>query len=240
MEELLNKLKAYSRYLELEDTIPHWEAQTRELKARIRELKTNRDNKESSLQRMENPGLLRRLFGGSSEKRERLQQQFSQANAAWAAAKWDLEELEQKLTAGKQEWETLAGSREDYGSAKEAAVLDSAAESRLMMEELSAFAPLALTMAERTLESLQNAQLLGAGVTEMKTELLNEAVKDALQLRELLQVLPEGCADIGGFLENPNGFLYATAAKFGQQNRLNMAAGQIQRVVNQLKAILGE
>ena len=240
MEELLNKLKAYSRYLELEDSISHWEAQTRELKARIRELKTNRDNTESSLQRMENPGFFQRLFGGSGEKRERLQQQLSQANSAWAAAKWDLEELQQKLTAGKQEWETLAGSREAYVSAKEAAALDSAAESRLMMEELSAFAPLALTMAERTLASLQNAQLLGAGVTEMKTELLNEAVKDALQLRELLQVLPEGCADIGGFLENPNGFLYATAAKFGQQNRLNMAAGQIQRVVNQLKAILGE
>lgn len=240
MEELLNKLKAYSRYLELEDSIPLWEVQTLELKARIRELKTNRDNKESSLQRMENPGFFQRLFGGSGEKRERLQQQLSQANAAWAAAKWDLEELQQKLTAGKQEWETLAGSREDYVSAKEAAALDSAAESRLMMEELSAFAPLALTMAERTLASLQNAQLLGAGVTEMKTELLNEAVKNALQLRELLQVLPEGCADIGGFLENPNGFLYATAAKFGQQNRLNMAAGQIQRVVNQLKAILGE
>jgi len=240
LEELLNKLKAYSRYLELKDTIPHWEAQTRELKARIRELKTNRDNKESSLQRMENPGFFQRLFGGSGEKRECLQQQFSQANAACAAAKWDLEELQQKLTAGKQEWETLAGSQEEYVSAKEAAVLDSAAESRLMMEELSAFAPLALTMAERTLASLQNAQLLGAGVTEMKTELLNEAVKDALQLRELLQVLPEGCADIGGFLENPNGFLYATAAKFGHQNRLNLATAQIQRVVNQLKAILGE
>lgn len=240
MDDLLNKLKNYSRFLELEDSIPLWEVQTLELKARIRELKTNCDNKESSLQRMENPGFFQRLFGGSGEKRERLQQQLSQANAAWVAAKWDLEELQQKLTAGKQEWETLAGSREDYVSAKEAAALDSAAESRLMMEELSAFAPLALTMAERTFASLQNVHLLGAGVTEMKTELLNEAVKNALQLRELLQVLPEGCADIGGFLENPNGFLYATAAKFGQQNRLNMAAGQIQRVVNQLKAILGE
>lgn len=240
MDDLLNKLKTYSRFLELKDSIPHWEAQTLELKARIRELKANRDNKESALQRMEQPGFFRRLFGGSSEKRERLQQQFSQANAAWAAAKWDLEELQQKLTAGKQEWETLTGSREAYISAKEAAILDSAAESRLMMEELSAFAPLALTMAERTLASLQNAQLLDTGGSEMKTELLNEAVKDALQLRELLQVLPEGCADMGGFLENPNGFLYATAAKFGQQNRLNMAADQILRVVNQLKAILGE
>lgn len=240
MEELLVKLRNYSRFLELEDSIPSWEAQISELKARIRELKANRDNKESILQRMENPGFFRRLFAGAADTQERLAQQLSQAHAAWAAAKWDLEQLETQLTAGKLEWETLSGSREEYVAAKEITVLNSGEESRLMMEEISGFAPLALTMAERILLSLQNVQLLGTGITEMKTEMLNEAVKDTLKLREILSILPEGCADIGGFLENPNGFLYATAARFGQQNRLNLATAQVMRVVNQLKAILGE
>lgn len=240
MDELLKKLKDYSRFLELQDSIPCWENQIPEQKARIRELKASRDNKESTLQQMENPGLLWRLFGGAGEKQERLKQQLSQTNAALAAANWDLEELEEKLAAGKREWETLVGSGQSYKAAKEAEDLNSAGESRLMMEEISAFAPLALEVAERTLLSLQNAQLLGSGVMEMKTEILNEAVKNVLCLREILSILPEGCADIGGFLENPNGFLYATAAKFGQQNRLNLAAAQILRVTNQLKAILGE
>ena len=240
MDELLKKLKAYSRYLELEDSIPYWESRISELKARIRELKANRDSKEVSLKRMERPGLLLRLFGGAGDKEERLKQQFSQVDAAWEAAKWDLEELEQKLAEGKKEQLMLADSRETYIAAKEAAQLSAGEESCLLMEEISAFAPLALTLAERTLLPLQNAQLLDSGITEMKTEMLNEAVRNALQLREILDILPEGCADIGGFLENPNGFLYATAAKFGQQNRLNLAVAQVMRVVNQLRAILGE
>ena len=210
MDELLKKLKAYSRYLELEDSIPYWESRISELKARIRELKANRDSKEVSLKRMERPGLLLRLFAGAGDKEERLKQQFSQVNAAWEAAKWDLEELERKLAEGKKEHLMLADSRETYIAAKEAAQLSAGEESCLMMEEISAFAPLALTLAERTLLPLQNAQLLDSGITELKTEMLNEAVRNALQLREILDILPEGCADIGGFLENPNGFLYAT------------------------------
>ena len=109
-----------------------------------------------------------------------------------------------------------------------------------MMEEIAAFAPIALTLAERTLQPLKDAQLLGAGVTEVKTEMLNQSEKDARRLRKILSIMPEGCADIGGFLQNPSGFLYATAAVFGQQNRLNMAVAQIQRVVNQLRRLLGE
>lgn len=240
MDELLKKLRDYSRQLELEDSIPYWEAQLPELEARVRELKANRDNKELQLQRLENPGLLRRLLGGGAAKEEQLKQQLSQANAAWTAAKWDLQEQQRKLEIEKKEYEALRGSREAYTAARKAAFLTPAQESQLMMGELSAFAPLALTLAERTLLPLQNAQLLGTGTTEMRTNLLNEAVESAMQLRQILEVLPEGCGDIGGFLENPNGFLYATAATFGQQNRLNLAAAQILRVVNQLKAILGE
>lgn len=240
MDDLLKKLKDCSRQLELEDSIPYWEGQLPELKARVRELKANRDNKELQIQRLENPGLLRRFFGGGAAKQEQLKQQLNQSNAAWTAAKWDLQEQQRKLEAGKKEYEALVGSREAYAAARQTAVLNPAQESRLMMEELSAFAPLALSLAERTLLPLQNAQLLGTETGEMRTNLLSDAVESAVQLRQILEVLPEGCADIGGFLENPNGFLYATAAAYGQQNRLNLAVAQILRVVNQLRAILGE
>lgn len=240
MEALLEKLSAYSRFLELEDSIPYWEAQIPELKAKIRELKANRDSKETDLQRLENPGFFQRLLGRTEEKQKRLNQLLSQSNAAWMAAKWDLEELEKKIAAGKKEREALAESRELYNAVKQETILNAAQESRLIMEEISAFAPLALSLAERTLLPLQDAQLLGVGVTEVKTEMLNQAEKDASRLREVLSVMPEGCADVGGFLQNPNGFLYATAAVFGQQNRLNMAVAQIQTVVNQLRNLLGE
>ncbi len=239
MDELLKKLRDYSRFLELEDSIPYWEGQIPEMKAKIRELKTNRDNKEIDLQRMENPGIFQRLFGGSGGKQERLKQQLSQYNAAWTAAKWDLEQLEKKIAAGQQERDALADSREVYIAAKENATLNAARESRLIMEEIAAFTPLALTLAERTQQHLEEALLLGATM-EVKTEFLNHAAENAKQLREILSIMPEGCADIGGYLLNPQGFIYATAAKYGPQNRMHLAAGQIRTVVNQLKALIGE
>ena len=239
MDDLLKKLKQYSRYLELEDSIPYWESQVPELKAKIRELKTNRDNKEIDLQRMEKSGIFQRLFSGSTGKQERLKQQLSQSNAAWTAAKWELEQLEKKIAAGKQEHDALADSREVYIAAKQEAVRNAAQESRLIMEEIAAFAPLALTLAERTLQYLEEALLLGATM-EVKTEFLNHAAENAKQLREILTIMPEGCADIGGYLLNPQGFIYATAAKYGHQNRMHLAAGQIRTVVNQLKAVIGE
>ncbi len=239
MDDLLKKLKQYSRYLELEDSIPYWESQVPELKAKIRELKTNRDNKEIDLQRMEKSGIFQRLFSGSTGKQERLKQQLSQSNAAWTAAKWELEQLEKKIAAGKQEHDALADSREVYIAAKQEAVRNAAQESRLIMEEIAAFTPLALTLAERTLQYLEEALLLGATM-EVKTEFLNHAAENAKQLREILTIMPEGCADIGGYLLNPQGFIYATAAKYGHQNRMHLAAGQIRTVVNQLKAVIGE
>jgi hypothetical protein len=169
-----------------------------------------------------------------------MKQLLSQYNAAWMAAKWDLENLEKKIAAGKQECEALTDSWKIYTAAKQEAVLNTAQESQLIMEEIAAFAPIALKLAERTLQPLQDAQLLGMGITEVKSEMLNQAVQDAIRLREILSIMPEGCADIGGFLQNPNGFLYATAAAFGHQNRLNLAIAQVQRVVNQLRTLLGE
>ena len=62
MEQLLEKLRSYSRFLELEDSIPYWESQIPELKAKIRELKTNCDGKKIDLQRLENPGFFQRLL----------------------------------------------------------------------------------------------------------------------------------------------------------------------------------
>jgi cell division septum initiation protein DivIVA len=152
----------------------------------------------------------------------------------------EIKRMEKKIAAGKQEREALTDSWEIYTAAKQEAVLNTAQESQLIMEEIAAFAPIALKLAERTLQPLQDAQLLGMGITEVKSEMLNQAVQDAIRLREILSIMPEGCADIGGFLQNPNGFLYATAAAFGHQNRLNLAVAQVLRVVNQLRTLLGE
>ena len=55
MEELLIKLRDYSRLLELEDSIPYWEAQIPELKDRIEEMKWNLQQKELELLQWSNP-----------------------------------------------------------------------------------------------------------------------------------------------------------------------------------------
>ena len=158
MEELLTKLRSYRRFLELEDNIPYWENQIPELEARIKEMKWNLQQKELELLQLQNPNFLQRIFGKAEEKKEILSKQIREITSAQTAAQWDLDALKKKIAAGKQELETLQGSREAYQTAKEKAVLTPGQESRLMMEEISAFAPVAQETVQRALEALEDAR----------------------------------------------------------------------------------
>ena len=245
MENLLKKLHDCARFLELKDSIPHWEQQRAEIKTRLGELRLSRDQKKWDLEHLENPGFFRRLLGKSEEKKEKLTQQLRQVMAALNASQWELEDLDKKLEAGKRELEDLAGSREDYARGKQSAALSTKEESQLMMEEIAAFTPAAIAAADRTLEALEEARpwmqkdvrYTGVSPTNRKMECLAVAAENARRLVELLEIMPQGCADVGGYLRSPEGYVDAVTMEYAKLDRLNNAIEQVRRIRNQLEML---
>lgn len=245
MEELLTKLHSYSRFLELEDSIPYWEAQIPELKDRIEEMKWNLQQKELELLQLKEPNFFQRMFGRAEEKKETLSLQIREIKAARTAAQWELEGLEKKIRGGREELATLADSGKAYASAKGEPVLSSAQESRLMMEEISAFAPLALETAWRAVEALEDARPWMRNtrvITEdnRKMECLYRAQDYARRLLTILAALPEGAANPGTGLENLYDYICGATSQFKQMDRLELVQIQLRDIRNQLKLLLGE
>lgn len=248
MDELLKKLKDYSRLLELEDSIPYWESQLPEQEDRIAEMKWNLQQKELALLQWKEPNIFQRVFGRAEEKQELLGQQIRELRAAFTAAQWELQGLEKKVTEGKQELETLTDSRESYESAKSETVLTAVQESRLMMEELSAFVPVAQKTVNRALEALEDAHFwMGkdarssrVGQDNRKMECLYRAQDCTRRLLEILSVMPEGVASPGSSFGNLYDYVCGVTSEFKQLDRLNTVVEQLRTVRNQLRLLLGE
>ena len=248
MEELLALLHSYSRFLELEDSIPYWEAQLPELRDRIDEMQWNLRQKEQEVLQWKNPNLFQRVFGRAEEKQERLDQQIRELKTARMAAQWELEGLEKKICSGKEEQTALADSRKAYEAAKGEKVLTSAQESLLMMEEISAFAPVAMETAKRALEALEDARswmqrdALSSRVGEgnRKMECLYRAQDYARRLLTILSALPEGAANPGTGLENLYDYICGATSQYKQMDRLELVQIRLRDIRNQLKLLLGE
>lgn len=243
MEELLTKLRSCSRFLELEDSIPYWEARIPELEDRIEEMKWNLQQKKLELLQLQNANFFQRLFGRAEEKKEKLSRQIREITAAQTAAQWELEGLKKQVEDGKQELTALAGSREAYQAAKAEAVLSPAQDSRLVMEQISAFAPVALETAWHVLEALEAARpWMTTRITadNRKMECLGRAEAGAGRLCEVLAALPEGAADVGNYLKAPHAYIYGVTSEYRQLDRLELAQEQVRNVRSQLKLLLGE
>ena len=248
MEDLLQKLRAYSRFLELEDSIPYWESQIPELKARLSEMKWNQQQKEIELLNLQEPNFFQRLFGKAEEKKERISKQIRELTSAKTAAQWERESLEKQIQAGKEELALLADSWKNDEAAKREAVLSSAQESRLMMEEITAFAPVALETAWHVLEALEDARpwmqkdalTTRVGQGNRKMACLSKAEAAASRLLEILTVMPEGAAAIGSYLRQPHDYIYGVTSEYKQLDRLEQAQEQIRTIRTQLKQLLGE
>ena len=245
MEALLAKLRAYSRFLDLEDSIPYWESQIPELEDRNAEMKWNRQQKELELLQLKAPNFFERLFGRAEEKKEKLAHQIREITSASMAAQWELESLEKKIREGKQELETLSGCAKAYQTEKASAVLTPAQESRLLMEQISAFVPLALETAWRALMTLEEARpwirsnrILVEGSRKM--ELLYRAQDHSRRLLKILAALPEGIASPDLRLENLYDYICGAASEYKQQDRLENVQIELRTLRNQLKQVLGE
>ena len=248
MEQLLEKLRNYSRFLELESGIPYWESQIPELKDRLSEMEWNQQQKETELLSLQEPNFFQRIFGRAEEKKERISKQIRELTAAKTALRWELDGLEKQVEAGKKELARLAGSREAYEAARRDTVLSTAQESRLMMEQITAFAPVALETAWHVLAALEDARpwmqkdalTTRVGQDNRKMEYLANAESAAGRLAEILTALPEGIATVGSYLRAPREYIYGVTSEFKQLDRLEQAQEQIRTVRTQLKLILGE
>lgn len=248
MEQLLNKMKDYSRQLELEDSIPYWESQIPEMRDRLEEMEWNLKQREVEMLSLQEPNVFQRIFGRAEEKKEKISKQIREITSARMALQWDLEAMEKKITAGKWELETLSGSREAYKAERLEKVLSPAEESCLMMEQITIFAPVALETAWHVLEALEEARpwmrrdamtdRVGPGNRRM--ECLEKAECAAQRLLEVLSVLPEGTATIGTYLRGPQAYICGVTSEFKQLDRLELAQEQIRTIRNQLKLLLGE
>lgn len=245
MEKLIKSLHDYGRFLELEDLLPQWQQQFAEQKIRIGELRLNRDQKQWELDHLESPGFFRRLLGRVEEKKDRLGQQLREVTAALNAAQWEQQDLQQKIEAAKEELSALSESRELYTVAKENASLSTMEESQLVMEEIASFTPAALAAAERVLDALEEARhwmqedvrYKGVRPNNRKMECLAEAADNAKRLVEIIAMLPEGCASVGGYLHAPEGYVDAVTTEYAKLDRLNNAVNQVRETRNQLRML---
>lgn len=239
MDELLGKLRDCSRFLKLDGDLSDWEARADEERCRIQELREAISRKEAELAGQETSGFLKRFLGNTGGKKGKLEQQLGEQKAALKAARRDLEILENKTETAKAQRLLLAESREAYAAARKAASLTAAQETRLMLEELAAFGDPALALARKTLRSLETALLLGKDNENMKKMLLQEAVENAKNLQTVLRLLPEGFAESGSCLSDPDIWLCEKDSSETQRS-LSLAVSQLQNLSNQLRAILGE
>jgi len=245
MDELLKKLKVYSRFLELEDSIPYWESQIPELQARISEMNWNLQQKELEQLQLKEPNFIQRMFGRAEEKKEKLSKQIREITSARTAAQWELESLKKQIETGKQELDALTGSGEAYEAAQNGSVLSVAQESRLMMEQISTLTPLALETAWRALMVLEEARPWIRSNRVMvdgsrKMELLYRAQDHSRRLLKILAALPEGAASPNGKLEHLYDYICGATSEYKQQDRLENVQIELRALRNQLKLLIGE
>ena len=245
MDELLQKMKNYSRFLELEDSIPYWEAQIPELENRIAEMKWNLQQKQLELLQLKEPNFFQRIFGRAEEKKEILSHQVRELTSAQMAAQWEQESLEKKITEGKQEMGMLTDSEAAYDTEKASVVLTPAQEGRLLMEQITAFGPLALETAWRALTVLEEARPWIRSNRAMadgsrKMELLYRAQDHIRHLLKILAALPEGAAAPGTRLEHLYDYICGATSEYKQMDRLENVQIELRNLRNQLKLLLGE
>lgn len=236
MEALLEKLKDYSRFLELEDKLPYWVSERQDKQIRLGELRRNLQQKQLQLDSLEAPIFFEKILGKAGKKQEKLNKQIQEITAAITAVKWESESLEKKIMAGKQELETLADSRENYENAKSKQMLNPAQESRLMMEEISAFVPAAREAADRLQSILEDAAMGMRQGTKNYEGYEDQAKQTAVRLVGILSVLPEGVASVGAYLRDTDGY-FNTDQPLEQ---IYSAIEQIQTIRNQLRLLMGE
>lgn len=238
MEKVLQELKNYSRWLQLENTFPRLEEALEEAK----ELRINAGGRlrlaQWEQERLENPGFFQKLKGGLEERREEIYREQRAAQAQVQEVQREVQLREQELQSARQEFAALSGSWEAY--LREKALLGQIVEGE---PELLTCICIGLTKdCQEALEQARpwmRADTLRRGVSyeNRKLEFLAIAGEKAAAIRDILEQLPEDSAEIPGYLRNPEGFILGYTMEFKQLDQLNLAIEQIWQLRQKLKTL---
>lgn len=234
----------YGRFLELEDLIPVWQSSQEEKRREVRYLQRERDLKEIEYKRWQEPGFFQRLLGKTEEKREKARQEYREAAAECDKLQREMEELTEKIAAGTEEKETLAGSESQYKVWREVC-REAGSDTDAGRLTAAALAPAAIGAATRCLEALgdargwarTDARMTRVAEGNRKMEFLAEAEKNAKRLNFLLEQMPEGMVETGNYLKHGTGYIVGVTSEFKQLDRLNLAMEQVREIRSVLRKL---
>ena len=238
MERVLQELKNYSRWLQLQGKLPCLEDALAEAKALRIDAAGRVRVAQWELERLENPGFFQRLKGDTEERREAFRREYRTAQIQHQNAQEEVRLREKELQDAQAEYTALSGSWDAYlqEKARFAGVVDG---------ERTLLAGIGIGLTNDCLEALEQARpwmrvdvmRRGVGQDNRKLEFLGIARERAGRIRALLEQLPAGTAEIPGYLRNPDGFILGYAMEFKQLDQVNLAIEQMYSLRSRLKEL---
>lgn len=228
MEQVVQELKNYSRWLQLEGKIPGLEDALAEAKVlrigaggRVRVAQWEQE-------RLENPGFFQRMKGGLEERKEEVHREYRAAQVQLQQAQEEVALRKKELEEAREEFAALSGSLDAYLQEKGQVNRTTEEEQRLLTE-------ICIGLTIDCQEALEQARpwmrvdvmRRGVGFENRKLEFLGIAREKAGRMKALLEQLPEGVVEIPGYLRNPDGFILGFAMEFKQLDQVNLAIEQV-------------
>lgn len=238
MEQILQELKNYSRWLQLEAKLPGLEDALAEAKA----LRIDADGRmrlvQWEMEGLEKPGFFQRLKGGLEERREEVYREQRAAQAHLQLVQEEVEQREKELREARADFAALSGSWEAY-------LREKAEFGGTVNGEAGLLAAIGVGLTNDCQEALEEARpwmrmdVMRRGVSfdNRKLEFLGIARERAGRITALLEQLPEGTVQIPGYLRNPDGFILGYAMEYRQLDQVNLAIEQIRELRRKLKEI---
>lgn len=238
MEQVLQKLKNYSRWLGLEADIPGLEDALAEAKALRIDAGGSVRVAQWELDRLENPGFFQRLKGDLEERKEEFRKQYRSAKILYQQAQEEVDARAKELEAARKEFAELSGSWEGY-------LQEKARFGESTTEEVKLLAGIGIGLSKDCQEALEEARpwmradVMRRGVSygNRKLEFLGIAREKAGRLLALLEQLPEGLVEIPNYLRGPDGFILGYTMEFKQLDQVNLAIDQMCTLRSRLREL---
>ena len=238
MEQVLQQLKNYSRWLQLEAEIPCLESALAEARALRIEAGGSVRVAQWELERLENPGFFQRLKGDLEERREEYRKEYRRAKILYQTAQEEVDARAKELEEARQTFLELSGSWEGY--LQEKARFGEGVEG-----EVKLLAGIGIGLSKDCQEALEEARpwmrvdvmRRGVGYDNRKLEFLGIAREKAGRLLALLEQLPEGMVEIPAYLRNPDGYILGYAMEFKQLDQVNLAIERVRDLRSRLREL---
>lgn len=238
MERVLQELKNYSRWLQLEVKIPDLE----EALAEAKDFRIGADGNvrvaQWEMERLEKPGFFQRLKGDLEDRKEEVRRQMRTAQTQLQQAQEEEELRRKALEDARAEFTELSGSWNTYLQEKERFGQTVEGEKELLTG-------ICMGLTKDCQEALEQARpwmrqdTLRRGVSfeNRKLEFLALAADRAVRINAILEQLPEDAVEKPAYLRNPEGYVTGYTMEFKQLDQVNNAIEQIWDLRQKLKAL---